>query len=289
MPTYHIGKLVPEALAALSAGETTETPAEPRPIFLSNKAWSKAKLHSKQIISWDTRIFTFKLEHDDQALGLPIGQHLMIKLKEPATREAIIRSYTPISETSKKGYLDVLVKVYFDTQEQEGGKMTKALESLPLNHLIEFKGPTGKFEYLGRGRCSINGAERKVKTFIMISGGSGITPIYQVLRAVMHDGKDPTRCILLDGNRLVEDILCKEDLDAFEKNEESRCKIIHTLTKPPNDWKGLRGRIAKPLLQEHARWFPESMALICGPEAMEKTVMTGLKELGWPETDTHKF
>lgn len=289
MPTYHIGSLAPEALAALSNSEATEVPTEPRPIFLSNKTWRNVKLHSKRTVSWDTRIFTFKLEHDAQILGLPIGQHLMIKLRDPATREAIIRSYTPISETNKRGYLDVLVKVYFDTQEREGGKMTKAMESLPLNHLVEFKGPTGKFEYVGRGRCSINGAERNVKTFIMICGGSGITPIYQVLRAVMQDGKDPTRCLVLDGNRLIEDILCKEDLDEFEQNGEGRCKIIHTLTKAPGDWGGLRGRIAKPLLQEHAKWSLETMALICGPEAMEKTAMTGLKELGWPESDIHKF
>ena len=289
MPTYHIGTLAQEALVALSAGETVEAPSEPRPIFLSNKSWRKATLHSKRIISWDTRIFTFKLEHEEQLLGLPIGQHLMIKLKEPATRETIIRSYTPISETSKKGYVDVLVKVYFDTQEREGGQMTKAMESLPIGHFVELKGPTGKFEYLKYGRCSINGAERNTKRFVMICGGSGITPIYQVLRAIMHDHKDETQCVVLNGNRSIEDILCKEELDEFEKNGDGRCTILHTLSKASDGWKGLRGRIAKPLLQENAQWSPGSMALICGPEAMEKTVMTGLEDLGWPEVDLHKF
>ena len=246
-------------------------------------------LHSKRIVSWDTRIFTFKLEHDNQSLGLPIGQHLMIKLKDPTTGEAVIRSYTPLSETGQRGYVDVLVKVYFDTQERQGGKMTKAMESLSIGQSIEFKGPTGKFEYLGGGSCSINKAERKVKMFVMICGGSGITPIYQVLRAVMQDRNDATKCIVLDGNRLIEDILCKEELDRFERDGEGRCRILHTLTKPPDNWRGLRGRIGKALLEEHAQWSSECMALICGPEAMEKTVQMELKELGWPEADLHRF
>ncbi|KAI9655600.1 MAG: hypothetical protein M1821_005394 [Bathelium mastoideum] len=289
MPKYHIGSLTPEALAALNSEETTEVPKEPRPVFLSSKVWSKAALHSKRTISWDTRVFTFKLEHDDQVLGLPIGQHLMIKVKDAATGEATIRSYTPISETEKRGSVDVLVKVYFDTQDRSGGKMTQAMDRMPSGCLVDFKGPTGKFEYLGGGRCSINGAERKIRTFVMICGGSGITPIFQVLRAVMRDRDDPTKCIVLNGNRLVEDILCKEDLDQFETDGEGKCSILYTLTKAPSDWNGLRGRIAKPLLEKYAQWSPECMALICGPEAMEQTVLAGLKELGWSDQELHRF
>src|SRR3954447_1449399 len=146
MPSYHIGSLDEASRRVLSEGEPQNESSEPRPIFLDTRVWNKAVLHSKTAVSWDTRIFTFKLEHDEQHLGLPTGQHLMIRLRDPATREAIIRSYTPISETAKRGYLDVLVKVYFDTKERKGGKMTKAMDSLPIGHSIDFKGPIGKFE-----------------------------------------------------------------------------------------------------------------------------------------------
>ncbi|KAF2762165.1 hypothetical protein EJ05DRAFT_199535 [Pseudovirgaria hyperparasitica] len=288
MPDYHIGSLDKASRKVLSEGEVqAPESSEPRATFLTSRSWSKAILSKKTTVSWDTRIFTFKLDHDEQGLGLPTGQHLMIRLRDPVTREAIIRSYTPISETTSKGYMDVLVKVYFDTKEKAGGKMTKAMDALPIGHFVDFKGPIGKFEYLGRGECAVNNAKRHIKKFIMISGGSGITPIYQIFRAVMKDKGDPTKCVVLDGNRLVEDILCKDDLDQLALGNDDRCKLLYTLTQGPDDWTGLRGRIAAPLLKEHAGTREEGvMVLLCGPEALEKSCHKILVEdLGWRDDD----
>jgi nitrate reductase (NAD(P)H) len=291
MIDYHIGSLDDAGKAALSGEEVQpDENAAPRPIFLDSRTWKKAVLHSKSTVSWDTRIFTYKLEHEDQDLGLPTGEHLMMRLRDPVTRKAIIRSYTPISETSKKGFMDVLVKVYFDSPGKKGGKMSQAMDALPIGHYVDFKGPIGKFTYLGRGLCSINKDEKKVKKFLMICGGSGVTPIYQVFRAVMQDKSDTTQCVVLDGNRLLEDILCKAELDIFARDNEQKCKLLYTLTKAPDDWQGLRGRIAAPLLKEHAdrRSFAgegEAMALICGPEPLEKSVHQALLEIGWRDEE----
>ena len=284
MPGYHIGSLDEAAKVTLSQGEvSTDLSPEPRPVFLQPKAWSTARLHSKQIVSWDTRIFTFRLDSETQTLGLPVGQHLMIRLRDPVTREAIIRSYTPISETSKAGFLDVLVKVYFDTEAAKGGRMTKAMDALPLGHGVDFKGPIGKFEYHGRGLCSINGQKKIVNRFAMICAGSGITPIFQVFRAVMRDKNDTTQCIVLNGNRLVEDILCKEDLDEMIKGNEDRAKVLYTLTKAPDEWKGLRGRISGELVKKHCVRDDKTLMLVCGPELLEKSIHVALRDQGWPD------
>jgi len=290
MQDYHIGSLDEEGRVALAGDEVQPDPkAEPTAVFLEPRTWKRANLDSKSTVSWDTRIFRIKLEHEAQTLGLPTGQHLMMRLRDPVTREAIIRSYTPISETAQAGFMDILVKIYFDTKEQKGGKMSQAMDTLPVGHFIEFKGPIGKFEYLGDGHCAINGAKRHIDTFLMICGGSGITPIYQVFRAIMQNKQDPTRCVMLDGNRLVEDILCKADLDAYAKDNEEKCKLLYTLTKAPEDWRGLKGRIAAPLLREHAERESickgSAMVLICGPEALEKSVHQALLEIGWKDDD----
>ena len=282
MPGYHIGTLDAAARVTLSQGEVaSEHPAKPRATFLQPRAWSTAVLHSKKVISWDTRIFTFKLETETQTLGLPVGQHLMIRLRDPITREAIIRAYTPISDTSRAGFIDVLVKIYFDTREVKGGKMTKAMDALPLGHGVDFKGPIGKFEYHGRGLCSINGIKRTVNRFAMICAGSGITPIFQVLRAVMQDKNDRTKCTVLNGNRLVDDILCKEELDGMIMGKEERAKVLYTLTKAPEGWKGLKGRIGSELVKEHFPRDEKTLVLVCGPEALEKSIHIALKEQGW--------
>jgi nitrate reductase (NAD(P)H) len=285
MPDYHIGSLDEGSKKLLLEGEIKRVDTGPRPIFLDSRAWTKAPLHAKRSVSWDCRIFTFKLEHDEQVFGLPTGQHVMLRIKDPETKENVIRSYTPISETNEKGSLDVLVKIYFDTKERKGGKMTKALDAIAIGEEIEFKGPIGKFQYHGKGLCSVNGNQRVIKHFYMICGGSGVTPIYQVFRAVMQDKDDPTNCVVLNGNRQEEDILCREELDYFAKSNPTKCKLLHTLTQGSKHWTGLRGRISASLLRENCERKEGCMVLICGPGTMEKAAHASLKELGWQDED----
>ena len=284
MPKYHIGTLDEAGKIALTQGETeTDQSALPSELFLHPKVWKKAVLESRRIVSWDSRIYTYKLESPEQRLGLPVGQHLMVRMRDPATRETIIRSYTPISGINDKGFMDMLIKVYFANDSAKGGKMSQALDGLPIGHFIEMKGPIGKFEYLGNGQCLISGKKRSVKSFVMICGGTGITPIYQVFRAVAQDPEDQTRCIIFDGNRKFEDILCRQELEDLRKGSEDRCQILHMLTNPPDDWRGLRGRISGKLVRENCTRSEDTLVLICGPEAMEKTVHEALLDDGWRE------
>jgi len=288
MPDYHIGTLDKVSLEGLKNNSASSSD-EPRPVFLQSRAWTKAKLSEVKNVSWDTRIFVFDLEQEKQSLGLPIGQHLMIKVSDPVTKEAIIRSYTPISDTSMQGKMELLVKVYFPSETIPGGKMTMALDKLSLGAEIDCKGPTGRFEYLGNGRVLIGGKERKVRSFKMICGGTGITPIFQVLRAVMQDPQDPTTCVVLDGNRLEEDILCRVELDAYVAADRRKCTVVHTLTKGSESWNGRRGRISEELVMEYAAPEHESMAILCGPEAMLKSAKKILLDQGWAESDLHFF
>lgn len=315
MPSYHIGTLDSTGRAAL-AGETIqgeESTKSTSPTFLDPRTWKKAILTSKKTISWDTRIFTFQLDHDSQTLGLPIGQHLMMRLRDPVTREAIIRSYTPISSPSQCGSMEILVKIYFARpasasastgtggQAEGGGKMSLALDSLPLGHFVDFKGPIGKFTYLGPGLVSLNNAQPApplIKNFYMICAGSGITPIFQVLRSILLNPSDATQCLVLDGNRLEEDILCKPQLDSFAQNYPEKVRLIYTLTQAGENWEGRRGRISRELLAEfvgqrrngeEGRRDGEAMVLICGPEALEKSCHMALRELGWRDEELMFF
>lgn len=282
MPVYHVGSLDAASKAVLKDGEAKKyEPRQPSTTFLSPRSWAKAILHSKRSISQDTRIFTFKLENADQMLGLPVGQHLMLRLRDSDTREMVIRPYTPISTTSRKGYMDVLVKIYFDTKDKKGGKMGKALESLSIGHGVDVKGPIGKFEYHGRGVFSINQSRREASHFVMICAGSGITPIFQILCHILNDPLDATKCTVLNGNRRLEDILCKEDLDVLVKGKEDRAKIVYTLTKAPKEWKGLRGRIDRDLTKRYCEPSPETTVLVCGPDSLEKSIRIILADQGW--------
>ncbi|CAM1511130.1 Fc.00g086430.m01.CDS01 [Cosmosporella sp. VM-42] len=285
MPDYHVGTLDEASRTALGDDDSAE--ADPtRPVFLQSKAWSKAILDCKTVISSDSKIFTFKLNHENQEVGLPTGQHLMLRLRDPATREAIIRAYTPFSDGAQRGTLDVLIKIYYDTPERKGGKMTQALDSLPLGHFVEFKGPIGHFEYRGNGLCVIGSQERRVKRFIMVCGGSGITPIWQVLRAVLTDKADPTKCLVLDGNRAEEDILCKAELDTFAVENTEKCRLIYALSNPPAAWTGINGHLDRALFEREAGTpTGDELVLICGPPPMEESVREMFLEMGWKQDD----
>ena len=284
MPTYHIGTLSAAAKSALGDDTPAPASAEPRPVFLNPRSWLTSPLVKKSLVSSDTVILTFELEHPEQALGLPTGQHIMVRLRDPMTKEMIIRSYTPISETTRRGTIEVLIKLYLDTAATTGGRMSKALHCLPIGKPIEFKGPIGKFEYVGRGLCSVSGNERRVKRFAMICAGSGITPIFQVFRAVMRDQEDSTSCVVLNGNRNEEDILCRRDIDDLLKGNEHKAQVVHSLTKAPWGWEGRRGRVDRELIDETVGMADgETLVLICGPPALEKAVHKALGELGWTD------
>lgn len=286
MPEYHIGTLDKRSLEVLN---NTITLIEPRGVFLQPGKWRKMTLTEKTSISWNTKIFKFQLEQETQTLGLPIGQHLLVKVQDPDLSTKIIRSYTPISGPETQGQVELLVKIYFATDTAPGGKMTSALDELALGSQVECMGPTGQFEYLGNGRVMVKGRERTVRSFKMICGGTGITPMLQVLRAIMSDPHGPTTCCVVTSNTREEDILCLSELDGLVQADRRKCTVVHTLTKGSISWTGCRGRISAGLLQDFAGPADDSMALVCGPPAMERSARRILVDQGWLESDLHFF
>ncbi|KAI5819432.1 hypothetical protein BZA77DRAFT_155960 [Pyronema omphalodes] len=285
MPTYHIGTLSPAALSELLK-PTTETPVPTEPIeittpFLDHKQWKELVLSEKRDISPDTKIFTFALASASQPLGLPVGQHLTMRIMNPDTGKRCIRAYTPLATAETKGSVDVLVKLYKD------GAMSKLLNKLEIGSKVEVKGPIGKFIYKGKGKYALNGEEKTTERFNMICGGSGITPVLAVLRAVAEDKEDKTTVRLLDGNRTKEDILCYEQLAELEKNSGGTVSVLHTLSKPSEEWEGRRGRIDEELIRANAA--EGAVWLVCGPPALNEEVKRILGEMGVAETDVVFF
>ncbi|OJD27521.1 hypothetical protein ACJ73_01083 [Blastomyces percursus] len=194
-----------------------------RDVSLDSKLWVPSSLSSKTVILPDSRLFTFELSHDSQCLGLPVGKYVMLKINNPSTDETIIRAYTPVSKQTTIGTIDILVKLDAPTPDYpNGGKVTMAMDKLPLGAMVKFKGPVGKFEYLRKGAVLLNGQKRYVQSFYMICAGSGITPIFQILHTVMENIEDHTSCVVVDGNRTETDILCHAELDEFVARDSSR-------------------------------------------------------------------
>ncbi|GAA5820633.1 hypothetical protein JCM11251_003085 [Rhodosporidiobolus azoricus] len=298
---FHIGTLVEEDQPSSPPIETAPVEFDPNATFLDKKKWKGAKLVSIDYVNHDSRLYRFALDHLDQPLGLPVGQHVYARLRRkvcPGDAEAtgadkqvlegelVQRAYTPVSRQGARGYLDLLIKVYFRTSAfPEGGKMTLGFEELQVGDIVEFKGPLGSFEWIGSGACRWRGVQRNVKHIGMICGGSGITPILQVLRGVLHDTSDTTTTLhILNANKTEADILCRAELEELQGTVPlERFRQHFVLSKGGENWPFSRGRITKGMLEEH---LPppgdDSLVLFCGPDPMlNEIVKPGLAELGW--------
>lgn len=295
MSDYHVGMLDETALAILGNGGNQE-------MFPLSETWSQAVLMDKKPVSTDSKIFSFCLPATSQRRW-PIGQHFKVRLHDPKTGEAIVRAYTPFYEYhSEQGILNILVKIYRDAPGRPGGRMTQALDTLPLGDAVDIQGPVGCFAYLGGGWCAILEPDRRtvrrrrVRRFVMVCGGSGITAVLVMLRVVLEetDIQHGTQCLLLYGNRTETDILCRAELDKLAATHGDRFRVIHVLSQvnEADGWTGQRGRMDTALLErEVGRPSGENddLALICGPRLMATSVQRILTDMQWRQEDIHVF
>ena len=154
------------------------------------------ELIKKEELSHDTRLFRFALPSDEHCLGLPIGQHIYLSAR--INGSLVVRPYTPTSSDEDLGHMDLVVKIYpanVHPKFPDGGKMTQYLESLNIGDTIDVRGPSGHLVYRGKGAFDIKEdkkgpvKETKVKNVSMIAGGTGITPMLQLVRAVFRSVK----------------------------------------------------------------------------------------------------
>lgn len=260
-----------------------------------------AKLVSISKVNHDSRVFTFQLDRPDQPLGLPTGQHVYARLRRkvsPADAENVAdgqqvegdlvqRAYTPISDDNQTGTLELLIKVYHRTTDfPNGGRMTLGFEELEIGDTVEFKGPLGSFEWLGQSTASYRGKVRRAANIGMICGGSGITPIFQVLRAVILDKSDTeTKLWLINANKTEADILLRAEIERLcSMVGAARVRQHLVLSKATEGWPHGKGRITVDTLKQHLppANTDDTIVLVCGPDPMIKNIVEpGLEQLGF--------
>ena len=92
-----------------------------------------------------------------------------------------------------------------------------------------------------------------VRHFGMIAGGTGITPMLQIIRAIIrgrprNGGNDTTEVDLIFANVNKEDILLKEDLDSLA-SEDTGFRVHYVLNNPPEGWEGGVGFVTSDMIK----------------------------------------
>jgi len=223
------------------------------------------------LVKCPVKLFRFKLPKDSDSLGLPIGQH--IRIRAEIDGEQILRSYTPTSTNDDKGYFDLVVKVY------PNGKMTQYLNNLKIGDEIEVQGPSGRFVY----------KKNMYKEIGMIAGGTGITPMLQVIKEILKHSDDTTKVTLLFGNITEDDIILRQDIDALAEKYHN-FHVYHVLNEPPQEWTMGKGFITSAIMQEHLpKPADDNKILLCGPPPMIKAMKDNLTTLGFTKDHIFSF
>ncbi|KAF9904646.1 hypothetical protein EC991_002520 [Linnemannia zychae] len=272
-----IGLVTPLPGRSLSPSTATQT-------FLAPKKWQDITLIKKIHLTHNTRLFRFAFGHPDQLLGLPLGNHVFLRIK--SNDSLYIRAYTPTSLPDQQGHLDLVVKIYFkdtDPRFPAGGVVSQYLDAMEIGNSIAIKGPIGSFTYDGRGQYShSNGRKGKCLQIGMICGGTGLTPMYQIVQSILADkAQDATKLSLIFGNRTEDDILMRKDIeDAGNGLGPDRFHLWHVLSEEkPEGWKYGWGYINKEMIKQHlfvSQWsapasaedLSDRIVLLCGPPPM---------------------
>ena len=252
------------------------------------KERQQLEVGEKVFISHDTVRLRFVLPKATPVLGLPIGKHFkiyapMAKVVKPKKagewngredmeqeRTEIERKYTPTTSDDEVGYVDLVIKVYKGgvvDRFPDGGKMSQYLGGLKPGDKVDVTGPVGTHTYLGNGKFKSGAKEHTCKKLGMMAGGTGLTPMLQVIAAVLKNPADPTQLYLIYANQTEVraarnsaarnsaqffdairrnfltprpssqgDILCREMLEDLQKAHPKRLKIWYTLDRPPKKW-----------------------------------------------------
>ena len=129
---------------------------------------------------------------------------------------------------------------------------------MKVGEKIKVKGPKGQMKY----RPGL------VKKIGMIAGGTGITPMLQIIRAIVENPEDDTEVSLIFANVSETDILLREHLEELA-NKHNNFKLHHVLNNPPESWDHSTGFVTEEIIKTH---LPEPDAdvkiLMCGPPPM---------------------
>jgi cytochrome-b5 reductase len=246
-------------------------------------------LISMESITHNVKKLRFALPRKDQLTGLKVASY--ISARANINGKEVMKSYTPTSTPEERGYFDLWVKVYPD------GVMSRHLGSLKVGDMLEVRGPIMKFLYVPNMKKELG----------LIAGGTGLTPMYQLIRKVLDNPEDRTKISFLFANVSPDDIMMKNELDRLQREHSDRFRVHYTVDRVPpgQKWDQEVGYISEQMIR---KYMPgpekgnEILIAVCGPPAMMDHVsgrkisstiqgeLKGiLKNMGYTEQNVYRF
>lgn len=176
------------------------------------------------------------------------GQHLTIRVKVKGKTHH--RCFSLSSSPNLDDFLRITVKL-------KGEVSHYFFEEAKVGDTIEALYPAGDFH--------LTPVATAAKNYVIIAGGSGITPIYSMIQQILHF-EPQSRVTLLYANRAAENIIFKQELEQLQKSYSQ----FHYV-----DFISGQKRISIEDLRQNA----DTQFYICGSDALKAGMEAHLKAL----------
>lgn len=236
-------------------------------------AWTSKKTPALcvNVIQETPDVKTFQFEAiDTQRFVFKPGQFIGIQLTIDGEKHN--RSYTVASSPSRPHLLELTIK------KEKGGMVSPWLhENVAVGSILELRGPAGRF----------NNMDIKSDKVLLISAGSGITPMMSMAR--FWSDTSPNKDIkFLNWVRSVDDIIFRRELSLIDfKNEQFELEVICTQPGLGENWLGRRGRVNSTVLKDMVADLNDRVVFCCGPDGFMQQVKNCLESLDFNMENYH--
>ncbi|KXF83116.1 hybrid-cluster NAD(P)-dependent oxidoreductase [Enterovibrio coralii] len=221
------------------------------------------KVREVETVAKDFKTFWF----DSKQGTLPeykAGQHLPIELNIDGSR--VQRRYTLSSSPTRPDRLAISVK------RVEGGQVSNWLhDNFDVGSLFKAQQPDGQFH--------LHDDVAKHRSLLLLSGGSGVTPMMSMLRA-LADNNGIEDVVFWHQCRSEEDIPFEDELKELAKQHPG-LTLIFTLSRPSSSWAGESGRLSMAHLST-IKDLSVREIYICGPQGFMDSAKDLLGQAGIP-------
>lgn len=219
----------------------------------------------------DVKTFSFRTEHN----GKPVlflhkpGQFVTIRLAHEG--QLVPRSYTIASSPSQPFTLQMT------TKRDPNGLVSRFMhDHFSVGDLLPVYGPGGHFNFFD---------VKPRKDVLMLSGGSGITPLMSMLR-YLHDTRAHDYDVtFLHSARTPEDIIFREELALIAKRSGTRLGFVCQGDAEAGMDEGF---LTREILEKHAPDILDCTVLTCGPAPYMDAVKAILAEIGFDMAHYHQ-
>ena len=213
---------------------------------------------------------TFRLDNSTAKIPLDYPGRF-VKICVPIDGKDVWRSFTIASSPTQPQTIDLTIK-----RNPAGVVSNYLFDELEVGSTLKLKAPLGGFFFA---------PQKQTEPLVLVSAGSGITPMMSIARFLRDTGSD-LPCTFLYGARSPADIIFHEECLRLAETSES-FRYHATLSQPGDNWDGSVGRVCDDALIENIPDLPTARYFLCGPNAFMDELRTFLQSAGVPTDRIH--